>query len=258
MKALLPDPTAEVDVLDAYDVPTGRDGRPFVRCNMISTLDGAITVGGRSGEIGGPADQRLFALLRSLADVILVGAGTVRAEGYGPARMGPERRRQRRARGQAEVPPIAVVTGSANLDWSSPFFTEAEARPVVVTTSEGRARCALRAEPVAEVVVAGDDRVDPVVALDRLVDAGHRSVLLEGGPALNADVVEAGLLDELCLTLAPRLVAGSGPRVLAGPELPSPLDLEVVHLLEEDGFLFYRLATTASYRSRRLERRAAG
>jgi riboflavin-specific deaminase-like protein len=230
-------------LVEAYTPPPGAtlDG-PFVRCNMISTLDGAVTVQGRSGLLGGPSDRKVFQVLRALADVVLVGAGTVRAEGYGPARLSPELRAGRQARGRSPVPPIAVVTGAGNLDWSSPFFTDAESRPLVFTTEAAGPETRRRGEAVAEVVVAGDDRVDPHAVVGHLDAAGLRSVLLEGGPGLNAEVVDAGLLDELCLTVAPRLVAGSGPRAVAGPELPSPLDLDPVHLLEEDGFLFYRLA----------------
>src|SRR5262249_44342154 len=139
-------------------------------------------------------------------------------------------------------PPIAVVTRSAELDWSAPFFTEAEARPIVFTTEDSDAGARRRGGEVADIVIAGTSHVEPALALDYFHRAGLLSVLLEGGPGLNADVVHAGVLDELCLTLAPRLVAGDGPRVLAGGELPMPLELAVVHLLEEDGFLFYRLA----------------
>jgi riboflavin biosynthesis pyrimidine reductase len=209
---------------------------------MISTLDGAITINGRSGLLGGPADRGVFQVLRSLADVILVGAGTVRAEGYGPVTLDDQLRAQRAARGQSGVPPIAVVTGTGNLDWSAPFFTEAEARPIVVTTLASDPGARRRAESVADVVMAGEDRVDPADALRQLWGAGHRSVLVEGGPGLNADVVHAGLMDELCLTLSPRLVAGDGTRILAGPELMPPLQLRLLHLLEQDGFLFSRLA----------------
>jgi riboflavin biosynthesis pyrimidine reductase len=242
MRALLPEASDAVDLVSTYAVSAWTRERPFVRCNMISTLDGAITINGRSGILGGPADGHVFQVLRSLADVILVGAGTARAEGYGPALLDDELRAQRTARGQSAVPPIAVVTGSGNLDWSSPFFSEAEARPVIVTTRASDPGARERAEAVADVVIAGEDRVDPAEALRQLGRTGHRSVLLEGGPGLNADVVHAGLLDELCLTLSPRLVAGEGTRVLAGPELMPPLQLRVVHLLEEDGFLFARLA----------------
>jgi riboflavin biosynthesis pyrimidine reductase len=243
VRRLLPQPAAQVDVLDAYALPDGVGiDRPFVRCNMISSLDGAISVHGRSGMLGGPADRRLFQILRSWADVVMVGAGTARAEGYGPARLDEQLRQRRLERGQAPVPRIAVVTRSRNLDWSSPFFSEAEARPIVFTTSDGDSGASDRGATVAEILVAGESRVDPLQALGHLHQAGYRSVLLEGGPGLNAEVLQAGALDELCLTFSPRLVAGTGPRVFAGPELQSPLDAEMTQLLEEDGFLFFRLA----------------
>jgi riboflavin biosynthesis pyrimidine reductase len=246
MRALLPEPADLVDLVDlveAYAVaPDPVRGRPFLRCNMISTLDGAITLSGRSGMLGGPADRRVFTVLRSLADVILVGAGTARAESYGPVLLDDRLRALRTGRGQSPVPPIALVTSSANLDWSAPFFTDAEARPIVFTTAGSDAGGRKRGSEVADVVVAGESAVDLVRAVDHLRSAGYRLVLLEGGPGLNAEVVHEGLLDELCLTVSPLLVAGSGPRVLAGPELPQPLPLRTVHLLEEDGFFFYRLA----------------
>jgi riboflavin biosynthesis pyrimidine reductase len=243
VRALLPEPVTAVDLVDAYAIsPDAGEGSAFVRCNMITSLDGAISVNGRPGTLGGPADRRVFQTLRSLTDVVLVGAGTMRSENYGPASFDDELRRQRLERGQTPVPPIAVVTASANLDWSSPFFTEAEERPIVLTSRNSEEGARERAAEVADVVVSDDDRVDPMAAVDYLYSRGHRTVLLEGGPRLNADVTDAMALDELCLTLSPRLVAGDGPRVLAGAELSTPLELRIVHLLEEDGFLFYRLA----------------
>jgi riboflavin biosynthesis pyrimidine reductase len=242
MRQLLPVPAPETDPVEAYAIPHPHDGRSmFVRCNMISSFDGAISVNGRSGLLGGPADRKVFGVLRSWADVILVGAGTVRSENYGPVRLDEELRQVRRARGQGPVPPIAVVTRSGNLDWSSPLFSETEVRPLIITTSDGYEESHRRGEQVADVVVAGSDRVEPSLALEHLHQLGHRSVLLEGGPGLNADVVKAGLLDELCLTLSPRLVAGTGSRLFAGPELMPPEDVRLDQLLEEDGFLFCRL-----------------
>ena len=242
MRRLVPHPSDHVDLVEAYAPPGTAPDRSFVRCNMISSIDGAIAVEGRSGMLGGPADRRVFSTLRSLADVILVGAGTVRAEGYGPARLGDELRAARERRGQAALPPIAVVTSSANLDWSAPFFADAGARPLVLTSAEGAERAGDRARHVADVVVTGREGVDLPAAIGTLHARGLRHVLVEGGPALNAELAQAGLLDELCLTMAPRLVGGAGPRVLAGEELRPPVDLEVVQLLEEDGFLFYRLS----------------
>lgn len=243
MRALLPRPADDVDPVGAYALGHHLDGgRAFVRCNMISSLDGAISLNGRSGMLGGPADRRVFQVLRSLADVVLVGAGTARVERYGPVRLDGGLRAGREARGQPPVPPLALVTGSALLDWSAPFFVQAEQRPLVFTTSGARAAALRGAAGLAEVIAAGDDLVDVRRVVAELVARGHRSILLEGGPGVNAQVVAAGLLDELCLTLAPRLAGGSGQRLLAGPELVPPLDLEVVHLLEDDGLFFYRLA----------------
>ena len=242
MRGLLPQQKENVDEVEAYGLPeVVRDDRPFVRCNMISSLDGAIAVEGRSGALGGPADRRVFQVLRSLADVIVVGAGTAREEGYRPARLGRELRDRRKERGQSPLPPIAVVTRSGNLDWSSPFFTEAEARPIIVTSTGVDKGVLDRGGEVADFVMAGDDEVDPALALDELYRRGFRSVLLEGGPGLNSDFLEAGRMDELCLTFSPRLVGGSGPRIFAGPELPHPVEVEIVQLLEADGYLFFRL-----------------
>ncbi len=251
MRSLLPpsaDDMAGADVVAAYAPPAWTGRGPFVRCTMISSVDGAVTLHGRSGGLGGPADRQVFQVLRSWADVVVVGAGTARAEGYGPVRLDDELRAARIARGQPPVPPIAVVTRSGTLDLGPAFFTGAEARPIVVTPAgagETAVRRDGRVSALADVLVAGEGSVDLETALGRLAADGRPSVLLEGGPGLNADVVRAGLLDELCLTVSPRLVAGGGARVVAGPELDPPLSVEVVGLLEADGFLFFRLAVTA-------------
>jgi riboflavin biosynthesis pyrimidine reductase len=209
---------------------------------MVSTFDGAIAVNGTSGALGGSADKRIFQILRSRADVILVGAGTMRAERYGPVRLSDELRQLRVTEGRTPVPPIAVVTVSGNLDWSSSFFTQAEQRPIVFTTTGVDAETRSKGEGVADFVVAGVESVEPGRILDYLRSTGYRSVLLEGGPSLNGDFARAGLLDELCLTLSPHLIGGTGPRIFGGSELSSLLNLEITHLLEEDGFLFSRLA----------------
>jgi riboflavin-specific deaminase-like protein len=241
VRAVLPELVEDVDLEAAY-LPDDLPGdRPLVRINMITSLDGAIAVKGRSGVLGGPADRRLFHVLRSLADVILVGAGTVRAERYGPARIDEDRQARRKARGQRPVPPIAVVTRTCHLDWSSPFFTDAEARPIVVTIDDADPEACARAATCADVVPAGHGEVDLHTGLAALHARGARSVLVEGGPRLNAQLVAAGLVDELCLTVSPRVVGGEGPRLLAGAELPEPVGFRTVHLLEEDGFHFFRL-----------------
>jgi riboflavin biosynthesis pyrimidine reductase len=223
MRQLLPTFVDPVDPMAVYADPPVAAGRPGVRFNMIASVDGATAVDGVAGGLGGKADQDLFALLRTLADVVLVAAGTVRAERYGPSAV-----------------PIAVVTRSCNLDWESRFFTAQDARPLVVTVATAPAEARARAAEVAEVVVAGERDVDLAMAVDALGERGWRAVLCEGGPTLNGQLAAAGLLDELCLTLSPRLVGGTAKRLLAGPLLPGPPTLTLASACEQDGFLFLR------------------
>jgi riboflavin biosynthesis pyrimidine reductase len=205
---------------------TGPGGRPWVLANMVSSADGSATLAGRSGGLSTPADRDLFHHLRGLADVVLVGASTVRAEGYGPAR-------------GEHGPPIAVVTGTLALDWSSRFFTEARARPLVVTSAAAEPERLRQAGEVADVVLAGDHRVELDRAVAELGRRGHRVVLCEGGPSLLAEMAGAGVLDELCLTLVPLLAGGVSPRILTGP-LPDAVDLRLASVLEDEGVLFLR------------------
>src|SRR4051794_27284250 len=135
---------------------------------MISSVDGATAVDGLSGGLGGPADRKVFAALRALADVVLVAAGTVRAEHYGPGGV-----------------PIAVVSGSLGLDWDTPFFTAATHRPIVITHRRAPADEAMRASRVADVIVAGESQVDLARALELLGEQGFGLVLAEGGPSFN-------------------------------------------------------------------------
>lgn len=240
---LFPRPVADVDPLDVYADPLGepRD-RPYVRLNMIASLDGAISVDGRSGPLGGPADRDLFQVLRSLSDVILVGAGTVRTERYGPVQLPEPLRRAREERGQPASVPIAVFTRSLDLDWQSPFFTEAIERPIVVTTKQGAAKAPAQARQVADVVIAGDGDVDMRQAIDVLAARGAHFALGEGGPRLNGHLAGVGLVDELCLTVAPRLVGGGGAGVFVDPSPAWRPEVTVTQVLEDDGLLFLRVS----------------
>jgi riboflavin biosynthesis pyrimidine reductase len=225
VRRLLPDP-ASVDPVEIYGDLPAAEGRPAVRLNMVASADGATAVDGRSGALGGAADRRLFLLLRTLADVVLVGAGTVRAEGYGPPR--------------SPGPAIAVVTRSLDLDWDSRLFGAGEVRPIVVTVADAPAERRAQAERQADVIVAGEGDVDLRRALDALAGRGARHVLCEGGPTLNGDLAADGLVDELCLTISPALASGETKRILAGPALPALVHLELRSACEEDGFLFLR------------------
>jgi riboflavin biosynthesis pyrimidine reductase len=223
MRQLLPALVDPVDPMAVYgDLPEAA-GRPAVRLNMIASVDGATTVGGRSGGLGGRADQALFMVLRSLADGVLVAAGTVRAEGYRPSKT-----------------PIAVVSRSLRLDWDAPFFTAPIARPILVTVDQAPADQLARAAEVADVVVVGDRDVDLAAALAALGERGWRAALAEGGPTLNGQLAQAGLVDELCLTLSPRLVGASAKRILDGPALPDTTGLRLRSVCEHDDFLFLR------------------
>jgi riboflavin biosynthesis pyrimidine reductase len=244
MRRLLPEPAGPVDPVEAYaDLPVAT-GRPGVRLNMVASIDGAISVDGRSGGLGGGADRRVYLALRALTDVVLVAAGTARAEGYGPATVADELAPGRAARGQAPVPRIAVVTRSLSLDWDARLFTgaRADARPIVVTCASAPARGLREAERAgAEVLVAGDAEVDLPAALAGLGERGARSVLAEGGPRLNAALAAAGVLDEICMTVSPRLVGGDAGRSLNGPEpRPGGTPMRLWAVYEEEGFLFMR------------------
>jgi riboflavin biosynthesis pyrimidine reductase len=239
----LPEPPAELadDNALAAAYAVAPEPARHVRMNFVAGVDGAATVAGKSGGLATPGDSRVFKLLRDLCDVIMVGAGTVRAEGYLQPRYPPERRARRLARGLAEVPPYAVVSHSLRLDPTSPLFTAAEPRTIVVTHAGVPAdRLAALAE-VADLVVAGTGEVDLAAALDQLADRGLRRVLCEGGPHLFSALLAANLVDELCLTVSPLLAGPGSTRIVAGPPQPDrtwPLTMR--HVLTEDGALLLR------------------
>lgn len=239
MRRLFPDP-AEVDPVDAYGRLNRFGDRPRVRLNMIASIDGAGSLDGRSAGLGGPADKALFSTLRSLADVILVGAATMRTERYGPALLDDTARDRRRQWGLAPVPPIAVVTRACRLDWGSPFFGEAEQRPMIITAASAGTQDRARAAQVADLIIAGNDQVDLADALRALGERGHDNVLAEGGPGVAAQLASADLLDELCITLSPILTGGDAGRILNGHPIEPPTRLELHHVLESGSFLFLR------------------
>jgi riboflavin biosynthesis pyrimidine reductase len=216
-----------------------RESARHVRVNMIASVDGGTSADGTSGALGGPADRVIFGLVRSFADVVVVGAGTMRAEQYGPAQLSEETRQARLARGQTPVPPIAVITRSANLDWESAFFTEAEVRPIVLTVEASRDRHAPAAR-VADVILAGSQEVDLALGLDELARRGYRDVLVEGGPIVNAELAALDAIDELCLTISPLLLGGMSSRILKGEAASAARQLELVSSVTADGFVFLR------------------
>jgi riboflavin biosynthesis pyrimidine reductase len=241
VRQLFPDPLEDVDPLAVYGrLEPLASGRPAVRVNMIASVDGASSAGGLSGALGGPADRALLRTLRSLADVILVGAATARAEHYGPARLGEKARARRLELGIPEVPAIAIITRSCLLDWESPFFTDAEQRPIVVTVASAREADRHRAAEVADVVLAGDTDVEGGLALAALSERGAGNVLMEGGPSLIGQLAAADLIDELCVTVSPTLLSGDARRILTGAPLDPGIQLDLASVLYDDRFLFLR------------------
>ena len=235
---LLPDPGGEVEAVSAYAHPAPPEGH--LRANFVASVDGAAALGGRVGALTGPADQRLLVLLRSLCDVLLVGAGTVRAEGYGPVRAVPALADVRRAAGQQPAPRLAVLTRTIELDLGSSAFTEAAERPIIVTTATADLGRVHAAEAVADVLVAGERTVDLRLARRLLVEQGMPRILSEGGPRVLAELYAADLVDELDLAISPMVACGVEPRVTDGPALPEPRLLDLVAGFERDGFLFLR------------------
>jgi riboflavin biosynthesis pyrimidine reductase len=218
-------------------------GGTWVRANFIASVDGGATADGKSGVMAGPGDRLIFHQLRELADVIVVGAGTVRVEGYSGAHLGVAQRQRRQARGQGEVPPLAIVTRSGRLDRDMPVFTRTEVPPLVLTCTAAADETRRLLGDLCEVVdCSGSDpgKVDEAVLLEALGARGMRRILTEGGPTLLGAFIERDVLDELCLTIAPYLVGGPARRIASGPgQLLTRM--RCAHILNDDaGYLYTR------------------
>ena len=236
---------AAVAALYAYPDPDAPP-RCWVRANMVASLDGAAAVEGRARGLSSEADEQVFAMLRALTDVILVGAGTARAEHYGPVRPESEGLRWAWLRdGRTPSAPIAVVTRALDLDLASPLLAGAppHGRTIVITTQAAPAERRAAAARTAEVIVAGEAMVDMMAAVEALGERGYPRVLTEGGPHLLAQIAAEGLLDELCLTLSPLLAGPAADRIVAGG-LPMPgggaQPFTLKHVLADEGFLLCR------------------
>ncbi|MGO8959296.1 MAG: dihydrofolate reductase family protein [Streptosporangiaceae bacterium] len=232
----LPDGVAGVaDMFRAGVEPV--PGRAWLRANMVASTDGAATIAGRSGGLSGPADRMVFTVLRSLADVILVGAGTARTERYRPVSAAGIWTGLRPA--GAALPVIAVVTASFDLEACAALLT---AEHTIIITS---AQAAAQGGPLAsraEVIVAGQRRVDVRQAVTALAARGYAHILVEGGPSLLGQLVSAQLLDEFCLTISPVLTDAAAGRVVAVPPAARsvPTSLTLAHVLTDADFLLCR------------------
>ncbi|MFF4605056.1 dihydrofolate reductase family protein [Streptomyces sp. NPDC001339] len=243
------------ELADAYAYPaaddlahTGRTGSSelsapvWLRANMVSSMDGAAHHEGRSQPLSCAADMRIFGVLRGLADAVVVGAETVRQEGYRPARVREAFAARRAAAGQAPAPAIAVVTAGLGLDFTLPLFTEPLTPTLILTGAGAPAHRVAQARAAgAEVLFAGEGLgVDPARVPAVLAGRGYTRLLTEGGPKLLGQFAAAGVLDEMCLTLAPVVAVGDAPRIMSGPAVPVPERFALASVLEEAGFLFTR------------------
>lgn len=242
MRVLLPgasglEPFSSVDstaLYAAYAPPSG----PWLRCNMVTTLDGSATGrDGVAGSINTKADHVVFELLRASAHAVVVGAGTVRAEGYPALTLDPELLPLRRARGLDDTFPLVAVTRRGDVP---PTLLDQPAGTVLLATvsaAQGLSKAREHLGP-EHVIVCGDNEVNLRLLVSQLHERGWSQLLTEGGPSLLGSFMAAGLLDELCFTVSPRVVGGDGPRPIAAEGTPSDLDLGL--LLEEDGTLLGR------------------
>jgi len=213
--------------------------KPSVRFNFVSSIDGAATADGLSGGLSGKADKRVFDILRRLCDVVLVGAGTLRAEGYGAMRLDQASVQWRRANGLAAQPVFAIVSGTLRLDATSAVFNEAPVRPIVVAVGSAPNARKDTLSRGADVIVCGEERLDAPGMLAAFAKRGLRHVLSEGGPRLFGTLLAADCVDELCLTVSPLIEAGDAPRIAAGA-LPEARRMMLQQVLVSDNALMLR------------------
>lgn len=226
-----------VDPLDVQmSYPRGRSDRPWVMANFVSTVDGAAVVDGGSTAINDEDDRAMFAAMRAVPDFIVVGAGTIRAEDYGPTSLDQRRREARLEARLEETPHLVVVTRSLDLEPGARVFGDPENRVTILTGPEPPADRFAALSEVADVVRLRSTGAEDLIHYMRMA----RVVLCEGGPSLMGLFIAAGLVDEMALTIAPMLVSGHATRVSSGPMPPEPLDMRLDRVLYGDRSLFLR------------------
>lgn len=211
-------------------------GRPYLVLNMVSSLDGRAVIDWRTKGLSTEVDRLLFHHLRTQADAVMVGAGTARIERYGRVAKSDELRDKREREGLARDPLAVVVSGRLDLPADLPLLNEPEQEVLIATASD--AVLPGLGEQVGYARV-GDDL--PLLMARLREDHGIRSVLCEGGPTLNSFLLAAGLVDELFLTLNPKLAGGAAAlTIVAGRELVDPAELSLISVAEGGGDLFTR------------------
>jgi riboflavin biosynthesis pyrimidine reductase len=233
----LPRDVHDADLVASYP----RLPEPTLRANFVASIDGAVTVDGKSAGLGGPGDKLIFDSLRTVCDALVVAAGTVRSENYDALRLTAPARQWRKAHDLPEFPLMVIVSGSLDLNPEQLIFSDAPIRPLIVTHAGAPADRRAALAGVAEIVTVGDESVDLAAAVRSLHDRGATQLLCEGGPHLLGALIAADLVDEFCLTVSPRLVAGSAGRIAAGPDGP-PREMSLAGILADGAMLFLRYA----------------
>lgn len=213
-----------------------REDGPWVMLNMVESVDGATAHKGGATALNDPDDRALFLALRSLADVVLVGAQTVRAESLGPIRMSDEMADFRLQAGIQSVPRLAILTRSLDLDPRYRVFSDPENKPVVVTSHDAAEDRMAPLREVAEIIQA--ESLDGGGIVNALGNA--RVILCEGGPTVNGHLISGGVVDEINLTISPMFALGQSKRVASGPELDPATGLRLDRVLLGDQSLFLR------------------
>lgn len=233
----LPATLGEPDLVELYDSHMPAGG-VRVQSNMVISVDGAVAgADGLSRSVSTPADMRVFSVVRSLADAVVVGAQTVRSERLTRMFPKPTHVDQRRARGQADVPAMVIVTSSGDLPWDR--INERGSSPVLVATNTSDPKVLAELRRHADEVLTG--AVNPQVVKDALVARGLRRLVCEGGPSVLAQWMDAGLIDEMCLTVSPKLLSTPGAPRLFGEGIATARDVEVLSLVTDGQSMMYRL-----------------
>ena len=239
MELILGEPVGaltDAQVVAAYPWPPGRR---WVRAMMVTTLDGAAAgPDGLSGSISGDADQAVFSAVRRLADAVLIGAATLRAERYKPMRAKEEDAEARREQGLAASPRLVIVSGSLELPWSEPVFSQSTLPPLILTGTNADPAALTRVPETCEVVTLAGDSVNASAILDAMEERGLRRIVCEGGPTLLHELVSADLLDEADITVSPVFTGtNTSPHT---PGLRGVAEFELAQVLTADGFLMAR------------------
>ena len=249
MKTIWPDPKSNVDITQLYEIEKfefankqyQKTKRPWVTLNMISSINGVATSSGLSGELGSKGDKLIFNSLRASADFILLGAGTAKAEKYGMPNISEDAQIRRTSRGQTDIPRLVIISKRLEFDDDLKFLNAlndgASATPIIYTTQNAPAKNKTWLSERAEIREAGKENIDLAEVIS---DLKGKIILVEGGPTLNGHLLEADLIDELCLTLSPMIVNENGPHIISG-DLKQPKNMKLIQVLaDEDSMLYLR------------------